>query len=810
MHKMNRPSPDEEQEILDNIGIVLAEQREEAITARKESGIEQVWMDCEEAYLGIDDLNRAEFANAKWAKPTSLQGPLTSNRSSQDSMRSSAYVRLTSRYVDAAAAKLGEILLPIDDKPFKFKHTEIPELVKQKEDLRALIDPVSGAQVMRGAKPDEVPGPSGQVPATVKDHAEKILEEAKKAADAAEKRIYDWLIECKFNAECRKVIHDSARIGVGILKAPFPDVQKSTALTNSSGVSSLQIVEKIVPVARWIDPWNLFPGGECGEDIHHSDGIFERDYISPRMLKKLADQGYLKNQIEKVLEEGPNKIATGGRNPAEKKNKKRFEIWYYYGSFKLSDLRVLKAKGIDDVQEDKTEVFAIITMVNDSVIRANINPLDSGKFPYHAMPWSRRAGHWAGVGVGEQVAMPQRMVNAATRAMLNNGGKSAGCQFIVDQGSIEPADGVWVITPDKIWKSSQDAASNLDVTKAFTAVQIPSMQAPLMNIIQYAFKLAEEASSIPLVTQGQEGETSPQTFGQAELQNTNAHTLLRSIAYSWDDHITEPVINGFYEWLLLDPSVPDVEKGDFKINAHGSIAMVEKAIQEQVIGQIGGMVINPAFGVDPKKWFAEYMKTKRLDPRNIQYTEEELAKIQSQPPAPPIQLQVEQMKQQGAIALQKSKAQAEMQMIQIEAQQEQQSLMNGQATPHMAQAQAAIAREKIKASAMLEAEYSRANAEQMRAQKELEIATQNGQLRIEELRLKKEIALLEYTNKQNLSLEQSKAQLAKTAMDNQTKKELAAAEIQLAQSENAEDRQHDLHKHHISLQRDMMTTSNTP
>jgi hypothetical protein len=29
-----------------------------------------------------------------------------------------------------------------------------------------------------------------------------------------------------------------------------------------------------------------------------------------------------------------------------------------------------------------------------------MNPLDSGELPYHSVPWQRRAGHWAGVGVG--------------------------------------------------------------------------------------------------------------------------------------------------------------------------------------------------------------------------------------------------------------------------------------------------------------------------------------------------------------------------------------------------------------------------
>lgn len=837
-----RLSEEERAERLEALSKTIADKRDEAVTARKESGIEKVWEECEDAYLGIDDLNRADYANAKWAKPVSMNGPVTSSKVQSDETRSKAFVRLTSRYVDAGSARLGEILLAIDEKSFSFTSTPIPELIKQKEDLTPILD--AAGVVMRPRKPEEIqaqqapeavgmpqaqPGQAPQmgapqmggqpqgmpqagqpmVPKTKKDEAEELLKKASDMAEAAEKRIYDWMIECKYNAECRKVIHDAARIGVGVLKGPFPEKSKSQAYIDDEGISALEIVEKISPVVRWIDPWNLFPDGACGENIHHGDYIFERDFMAPRMLKSLiGTDGYIASQIEKVIEEGPDKCQTEGRNPADKVNKKRFDVWYYYGTLTREEMICVNAQGIEDLPEDKEEVFAIVTLVNDSIIRATINPLDSGKFPYHVMAWSRRAGHWAGVGVGEQIAMPQRMCNAATRSMLNNAGKSSGVQLVVDQNAIIPADNKWVITPDKIWYTAPDAA-NVDVSKAFQVSAIPSVQGPLMNIINYAMKLAEEASNIPLIAQGQT-ENLPQTFGQAELMNNNANTLLRSIAYAWDDNITEPVVRAYYEWLLLDPTVPNEEKGDFNINAHGSIALVEKSIQEQVITSMGQMVMNPAFGVDPKKWFAEWMRTKRLDPRRMQYTEEEMQKMQSQPPAPPLPVMVEQVKGQNALQLQQAKAQAELQQTQQDLAHEQQMLQNGQATPHMAQATSRIEQERIRAQTSILVEQSRAHAEAARAEKELEIARQNGDFRLKELELKREIAILEYSNQQQISINDAKTALAKSAMDNKTKQQLANAEIQLAQNEGDKNRQLDVQKHAVSLQRDMMSTPNTP
>ena len=62
---------------LDDISRVIAEKRDEAVKERKGSGIEEVWRAAEEAYLGMDDANRHEFGKAKWAKPTTMDGPVT-------------------------------------------------------------------------------------------------------------------------------------------------------------------------------------------------------------------------------------------------------------------------------------------------------------------------------------------------------------------------------------------------------------------------------------------------------------------------------------------------------------------------------------------------------------------------------------------------------------------------------------------------------------------------------------------------------------------------------------------------------------
>ena len=802
----------ESEETLDAISIAIAQRRDEAKSARTSSGIEQTWKDCEESYIGIDDANRLEFQDAKWAKPMSMDGPVTTGKTPrQTDYKSTAFVRLTARYVDAGSAKLAEILLPIDDKAFSFSEMPVPELIKAKKDTSQVVhDGLGNAPLTRPARPGEaglpptgapapapaipmptpsapatpalstavsppaaVPpvapaaaspsvaagAPSPRVPLTVKDIAEEHIEMLREKAKLAETRIYDWMVECQYQAEMRKVIFDAARIGVGVLKAPFPKPKRGIVLEKSDNGVELQIKDRVMPAAKWVDPWNIFPDQACGENIHLGDFVFERDYLSARQVRDLKKiPGYIEKQIDKVLAEGPEKTNKdndqgSAGNPSANMGKGRYEIWYYYGTLKREEMDCIcsaagKPLDANDVPAEKKEVYAIVTMINSHAIRATINPLDSGAFPYHSVPWQRRAGHWAGIGVGEQIVMPQRTINAATRAMLNNAGKSAGSQIVIDQGSIKPADGSWIVTPDKIWYKTGDSPGS-DVRQAFLAVEIPNVTEQLLKIIQYALQLAEESTSIPLITQGQSGPTTPDTFGAAQLQNNNANQLLRSIGYAFDDYITEPVVRQFYEWLLLDPDVPDEEKGEFTINAHGSIALVERAIQDQSIAQMAGMALNPNYGIDPKKWAKLYFKSKRLDPADLQYTEEQQAKIDATPPPDAPAVAVAKIGAQTAATELAAKQSADQRTAQNEQQ--------------IAQAANILDGQRVQTDAhKVAVEHERTAVE--------------ATVRLHEIQLQHQRALLEYATKRGISLSQAKVDLAKTAMTLDTQRDLNAAD----------------------------------
>lgn len=751
----------------------IVAKRDQAVAFRQNQGTEDIWRACEEAYLGIDDANRSQFPKSRWAKPSSKEGPAytDSSLSRSEEMRSTVFIKLTARYVDAGKAKLSEILLPIDDKPFSLKPTPIPwHLEHDHDDSPVLID---GHPAQRDPNPAEfareqqqqfglnaglptaaAPSEAQGRPLLTKDLIQEDMERYEDQAKKAEKRIEDWLVECNHTAEMRKVIFDGARIGVGVLKGPYPRTVKSMAVSREAEGFGVTMVEEIKPATKWIDPWNFFPDPACGENIHDGEYVLERDYISPKQLRELRGQpGYHTDAIDRVLKEGPaGSQRSGNDNPAasSQQHEHQFERWHYYGTISRDDLEMVNQDLSETLPEDVQEVYAIITLVNDVVIYGVLNQLkESGAFPYYVVPWQRRCGSWAGIGVAEQVAMPQRLINAATRAMANNAGKSSGSQVVVDRGAITPANDDWQITPDKVWQLAPGATVD-DVRKAFTIFNIPNLTEPLLKIAEYALRLAEESSSIPLITQGQSGKTQPDTFGGMQLQNNNANQLLRDIGYTVDDNLTEPLIRNMYEYLLLDPTVPNNEKGDFQIHAHGSSALVERAIQEETLISMIQLSANPLYGADPQKTFAQFAKSRRLDPRDFQYSEEELMQMQQQPPTPPPQVQAAQIR-----------AQLEQLKLQLQAQQHQDDQ--------------ALKRELAQVDLQLRSNLSALDTDRDAAylQAENDRTELMAETKLAELQLKRELAMLDYANKRDISLDELKTSLAETTMRLRTQKELA-------------------------------------
>lgn len=712
---------------LDGLGSSLSKYRDEAIAGRSSSGIEAEWHDDEESYEGIDNANRELVNN----KPTSPEGGSTAQV--KGPARSTVFLNITRPYVDAAAAKVADMLLPSEDANFDLLPTPIPEIGILKNDSTQLVSETSGLPLVK-----TMPGETEKTPYTVGDKVAALEKKALDAVEKAKKRIRDWQVESRYNDEFRMVVEDAAKIGTGILKGPFPVSIRTKVVSRKSGVIQLIVQDKIQPASKRIDPRNFFPDPSCGDNIHNGNYCWEREEASGRALRDLKDQpGYLADAIDEVLQQGPGakKADDNGYNTLLQ-DRDTFELWFYYGFVSVDDL---EAAGCDCEGAEPTDAIpAIVVMVNDVVIKAMLSPQETGEFPFDVFVWQRQVRRWAGIGVARQIRTPQRILNSATRNMMDNAGLSAGPQIVVKRGTITPADGVWNITPRKLWFASEEAMEKA-VTDAITAINIPSMQVELMGIAQFALKMSEDVTGLPMLLQGQQGKA-PDTVGGMQIMMTNASSVLRRLARNADSLLIKPHATRYYEWLLVDPDVPDDEKGDASIFAKGATTLVEREINNQMLAQSLQLSLNPAFGISPERALKEYLTANRFNVSKIELTEQEKA------------AQAEQAKQQPP-------------------------------DPRIVAAQSSIEVANIRR----DTEMQKAQASQAESTIELQQRREEAQFdrdqRMQELQMQMQLEMMRMANAQNISLEAIKAQLADTAMKERNKRGMFETEIAIKQKQ---------------------------
>lgn len=602
-----------------------------AVDARMNSGIEDIWQEDDDQYNGI------EFDDTP-ANVAPMSSKSTSNRTdAPKNNRSRIYVNITKPKTDVGVARVQELLVPHDDKPWDIGPTPVPEAQEAIDtNDQAPLTTADGQQM-----------PKADVAKAMMVKAE---ESCKKMAD----QIEDWFIEGRVYSHWRRVIHDAGRIGTGVLKGPFPTMREDRKWVNGAMV----LKERLAPISRAISAWDLFPDPSCGEDIHEGAFCIERDYLTGRSVRSLAKlPDYDAEAIALILKEGPR---GGGRYDDRYRREKRgqtqtfdsdtFETFYYYGDIPPATLVAggWRIEGLLDQQED-SEAFAkqvstalelvtvpvVVTIINEHIVRITTNPLETGEFPFDIFVWEPVEGQPWGRGIPRKMQPAQKMLNGATRAMLENAGLSAGPQVVIDKERIEPANNRYEITGRKLWYWKPGTEVK-DVRFAFQVVQINSAQQELQGIIQFSLDMADQLTNLPMLMQGDMG-AAPDTVGGMAMLEGNAVSPLKVIAKTYDDRLVVPHMSRYYAWGMQDPRVPDDAKGDMQIRARGASALILRDLYASILPQLLPFVKDPAFELDPKKYIEQMLRSNKLDPKALQLTPEQVkAQQQAMAENPPV------------------------------------------------------------------------------------------------------------------------------------------------------------------------------
>lgn len=617
-----------EGEKLEKLVSALCDEKSKAVNGRKE--LDRIWKAARNQYKGVDELNRT---TSSYEKGETLDSPLSSLRSGVDNDRSTVLVNITRPYTNAGTARVADILLPTGKMPWQLKPTPV-------SDLQTVVGVLEG-----------YPTVLQQLMQLLPEVAQKIQDEdsAKAAIEVSETIIKDWLKESDWAGVVRRQLIEAGIVGTGIIKGPFPkeraissDVTKlldmlpfvTDASTAELLSSQLEAMLFYTPQIESIKVENCYPDPECGTDVQNGRFFWEKiPEVNRRTLRDMQkDPNYFPEAIQKALDEG----AQDGISKGKADSKKPFTLWV--------------RTGFIEYKEDEEEFigFGVLTFLNDRIIKAANYPLETHRFPYNVLCWEQRDDSWAGIGIPEQMETPQRGLTASVRALMDNMGYSVGPQVLELDNILEPVDGEDnKLRPYKRWRVKSglpgvDAMAEAKNAMAF--LEFPNYLNEIMPVIQYWLKMAEDTTGLSLLLQGQ---AVTDAVGVSQQLMNNSTTNLRLIVKEWDDKVCKPLLESFYEWVQLYG--PEEARGDAVVEPLGSTTLIVKELQQQALLQIAQQVLQPVYGISPKKWMQIYLEGFQIDIETLALTEEERAMLEKAQQQPDPKVMVAQIEAQAEV-----------------------------------------------------------------------------------------------------------------------------------------------------------------
>jgi hypothetical protein len=547
------------------------------------------------------------------------------------------FLNVTKPKTHAYCARVMDMVLPTDDKNWGLEPTPVPEIVG-KVDKAATPEAVAGQTDPTTGELVPTTTPENNVVLQA-DILRGIKDEAESRCEDMEGEIDDQLSEAQINGIQRKAIEQMGKLGTGIVMGPVildewrVTWQPQDRIGEDGQPAGKDYVRTLVkntdmrPGAQWVDCWNFYPDMSAEEpsDWGHA---FVQYLVNKTTFRKYAKRfNFIPAAVERALEQAPFNVhmlrwMTELRQLSETSNiiDQRYRLLRYYGELSEDDLRAAdlepEAMGISDT------VMGVVWLCGGEVLKVDINPLDSGAMPFNICYCDKDEASPFGTGIPRLMRGEQESINAAWRMKHDNAGLSVCPQTVMRANAVTPADGDYHMKPKKLWYAADDVTRVADV---FAQFSIDSHQAELDNILQLAIRFADDVTQLPLIMQGEMAPHITQTAqGMSLLYNASTVVLRRSVKF-FDDHMTVPLINKFYEWNMQFNPREDI-KGDMRAIARGSSTLLDKEQQGQALSEAMMLAMQPTWQpyTDMKKLYQQALKAKRVE--DILLPDEEIKK----------------------------------------------------------------------------------------------------------------------------------------------------------------------------------------
>ena len=556
--------------------------------------------------------------------------------------RSKVFVGLTRTKVMAAYSRIIDLLFQHGDIFFSLQPTPVADLdpvqaVKMRQ--QATQEIMMASQMMDpNMNQDLIMARMGELEEEFKELEQKV---AREAAETMTTEIMDQLIESNAEMKLKESILESCIFGAGAVKAGTVKIDTTQSyqkledpMTGEMGYA-LSIVEKATPEVESVSIFDLYPDPYC-TSLEDCDGLFRRHVLTRRQFRELADlpqfdasmiKYLLKvnrtgNHVEEDHERTRRRIA-GIKDNTESN---RFEVLEFWGTIDGYELKEHDIELPEDA--DLSDDFnACVWICGGKVIKVMLNPVSGYKMPYFIFPYERTPHQFWGTGVPRMMRDSQGTMNAATRIWLDNLALSSGPMVEVNTDLLAAGEDPTDIHPWRVFLR-EGGDGSMPAVRWYQPVANAN---GLNQIVEIFRRFADETTSLPSYTHGEQTQGLNKTATGMSMLMGAANVALKSTIKNIDDFLMEPMITALFHWNM-EFGTNEKAKGDLKVIARGSTALVQKEVQSQRLLQFLSLVSNPTdIGlVDRTQLIRDIAKSMDIDPDQIVKSEEQIALEQQQ------------------------------------------------------------------------------------------------------------------------------------------------------------------------------------
>jgi hypothetical protein len=506
--------------------------------------------------------------------------------------------------------------------------------------------------------------------------------QAAMACELMEKTIQDQLARGRWGQQMRMGIEDMVVKGTLIVKSPVNGGEMYTRyeqLSNEGNpIYAPRVAQKDFPCAKRVDPWFFFPDETAVTIKQAKDAIVLHPMSKEQLAALKLDETFDAQNIDEALMQPPadeNADTYFGfttlTDSSSDAMRGKYKVLEYHGPLTVDQMGAL---GIEKTYESPSkDYFAEVWVCNGKVLRAELSNIEGANcVPFAVCVWKRDPSSVFGIGLATVLSDPQKVINKTYEMIMDNSAISSGSQLVIDKTKITPANGEWVMRPQKIWFNNE---YDTDVTKAFyefTPINVTQQLVGFLNLVR---EFAQEEAAVPFFMPGtQSGIANDTAFGTKQIMDQST-TVIDHYNERLDDEVVAKVISGFYAWNMQynpDQSI----KGDFEVDVSSSSDERSAAIY---LGELEKLAIlssqdpDMAQLIDKRELTKARLRAMKLRDQGIIKSDEQLqaeAEQAAQNPPPPDPAMMELQLKGQEIEVKKQELELKQQELQLRIQQE--------------------------------------------------------------------------------------------------------------------------------------------